>query len=55
MVLKNLKKGIGDNPFTFMSDWQKGLVDAVDFVFPISYHRFCLRHLYANFQKYYKR
>eukprot|EP00268_Persea_americana_P034020 TRINITY_DN33661_c0_g1_i1.p1 TRINITY_DN33661_c0_g1~~TRINITY_DN33661_c0_g1_i1.p1 ORF type:complete len:527 (-),score=38.20 TRINITY_DN33661_c0_g1_i1:585-2165(-) len=52
--LENLKSGIDDNPFTFVIDRQKGFVDAVDFVFPILYHRFCTRHLYANFQKYYK-
>lgn len=37
-----------------MSDQQKGLVEAVNTVFPRSHHRFCMRHLYANFKKTYK-
>lgn len=37
-----------------MSDRQKGLAEGVEFVIPMSYHRFCMRHLYANFQKHYK-
>ncbi|XP_073353557.1 uncharacterized protein [Aegilops tauschii subsp. strangulata] len=34
-------------PYTIMSDRQKGLLNAV---FPNCNQRFCLRHLYANFQ-----
>ncbi|KAE8777233.1 WD repeat-containing protein 43 [Hordeum vulgare] len=37
-------------PYTIMSDRQKGLLNAVNQVFPNSHQRFCLRHLYANFQ-----
>jgi hypothetical protein len=37
-------------PFTFMSDRQKGLLIAVNQIFPECEHRFCLRHIYANFQ-----
>ena len=33
-----------------MTDKQKGLIPAVQQVFPDSEHRFCVRHLYANFQ-----
>jgi hypothetical protein len=33
-----------------MSDRQKGLLKAVSTVFPNSSQRFCLRHIYANFQ-----
>ena len=33
-----------------MSDRQKGLIKAVSTVFPNSPVRFCLRHIYANFQ-----
>lgn len=36
-------------PYTIMSDRQKGLLNAVNQVFPNSHQRFCLRHLYANF------
>ena len=37
-------------PFTIMSDRQKGLLNAVNQVFPECEQRFCLRHIYANFQ-----
>jgi hypothetical protein len=37
-------------PFTFMSDRQKGLLIAVNQIFLECEHRFCLRHIYANFQ-----
>ncbi|XP_044454122.1 uncharacterized protein [Triticum aestivum] len=37
-------------PYTIMSDRQKGLLYAVNRVFPNSHQRFCLRHIYANFQ-----
>lgn len=33
-----------------MSDRQKGLLNAIDKVFPHCNQRFCLRHIYANFQ-----
>ncbi|KAL4361935.1 hypothetical protein GQ457_04G038610 [Hibiscus cannabinus] len=34
--------------FTFMTDRQKGLMDAVPELFPYSAHRTCVRHLYSN-------
>ncbi|KAE8784141.1 WD repeat-containing protein 43 [Hordeum vulgare] len=37
-------------PYTIMSDRHKGLLNAVNQVFPNCHQRFCLRHLYANFQ-----
>ncbi|KAE8802453.1 wd repeat-containing protein 43 [Hordeum vulgare] len=37
-------------PYTIMSDRQKGLLNAVNQVFPNCHQRFFLRHLYANFQ-----
>ena len=36
-------------PWTIMTDKQKGLIPAVQEVFPDSEHRFCVRHLYQNF------
>lgn len=36
--------------YTFMTDKQKGLLDAVAEVFPNAGHRFCVRHLYNNFK-----
>ncbi|KAL4386600.1 hypothetical protein GQ457_09G006940 [Hibiscus cannabinus] len=38
------------NHYTFMSDKQKGLVDAIIDVFPYAEHRTCVRHLYSNFK-----
>ncbi|XP_044401025.1 uncharacterized protein [Triticum aestivum] len=37
-----------------MSDKQKGLINAVQKVFPHAEHRFCVRHLYQNFHKVHK-
>jgi hypothetical protein len=37
-----------------MTDKQKGLVPAVEQVFPKAEHRFCVRHLYSNFQGQFK-
>ncbi|KAF7144294.1 hypothetical protein RHSIM_Rhsim05G0107300 [Rhododendron simsii] len=36
--------------YTFMTDKQKGLIDAVGQVFPNASHRFSVRHLYNNFK-----
>ena len=33
-------------PWTIMTDKKKGLIPAVQEVFPDSEHRFCVRHLY---------
>ncbi|KAE8701800.1 hypothetical protein F3Y22_tig00110505pilonHSYRG00203 [Hibiscus syriacus] len=35
---------------TFMSDKQKGLVEAMMHVLPNAEHRICMRHLYSNFK-----
>lgn len=35
---------------TFMSDKQKGLIDAIEKLMPNSEHRFCVVHLYNNFK-----
>jgi hypothetical protein len=37
-----------------LSDKQKGLINAVRDVFPESEHRFCVRHMWQNFQKLFK-
>jgi len=37
-----------------MTDKQKGLIPAVQQVFPEAEHRFCVRHLYQNFQEHFK-
>ncbi|KAK6146113.1 hypothetical protein DH2020_019982 [Rehmannia glutinosa] len=36
--------------YTFMSDKQKGLIQAFEEAFPDSEHRFCVRHLHNNFK-----
>ncbi|XP_043698965.1 uncharacterized protein LOC122649788 [Telopea speciosissima] len=37
-------------PFTFMTDKQKGLIEAIGIKFPVAHHRHCSRHLYNNFK-----
>ncbi|CAM0945121.1 unnamed protein product [Alopecurus aequalis] len=53
--LTQLKYCIGDTgkygKYTIISDRQKGLLKAISHVFPDSPQRFCLRHIYANFQR----
>ncbi|KAH0736875.1 hypothetical protein KY285_012582 [Solanum tuberosum] len=44
----NLKDG---QTVTFMSDIQKGLINAVKIVIPLSHHRYCVRHIEANWMK----
>ncbi|XP_019246531.1 PREDICTED: uncharacterized protein LOC109226193 [Nicotiana attenuata] len=44
----DLKDGEG---ITFMSDMQKGLIEAVQNVLPDSHHRFCVKHIEANWCK----
>ncbi|KAF9618017.1 hypothetical protein IFM89_039414 [Coptis chinensis] len=41
---------IHKEPLTFISDRQKGLIEAVDAVFPEAKHRYCFRHMYKNFK-----
>ena len=36
---------------TFVSDRQKGLINAISNIWPTAYHRACCRHVYANFSK----
>ncbi|XP_026459275.1 uncharacterized protein LOC113359930 [Papaver somniferum] len=43
-----------EKPLTFISDRQKGLLEAVPAVFLDSYHIYCWRHLYNNFKKHFK-
>ncbi|GLT31838.1 hypothetical protein SLA2020_065460 [Shorea laevis] len=39
----------GGNRFTFISNQQKGLMNAIKELFPNVEHRRCARHIYANF------
>ncbi|KAL0345413.1 UNVERIFIED_CONTAM: hypothetical protein Sradi_4372600 [Sesamum radiatum] len=42
--------GLGTNKWSFISDRQKGLIDALKELVPESEHRYCLRHMYQNFK-----
>ncbi|KAK9267728.1 hypothetical protein L1049_010161 [Liquidambar formosana] len=55
--LQNLVDVIGsveEFGWTFISDRQKGLVPNFDAVLPRADHRFCIRHMYANFKTEFK-
>ncbi|CAN6356814.1 unnamed protein product [Urochloa humidicola] len=55
--LEALKEDLGivnTCPWTIMIDKQKVLIPVVQQVFPDSEHRFCVRHLYSNFQGHFK-
>ncbi|KAL9661622.1 hypothetical protein QQ045_026446 [Rhodiola kirilowii] len=55
--IQNLLIDIGnarENGWCFISDQQKGLQEALKELCPHSAHRFCVRHLYANFRKVFK-
>ncbi|KAI9200853.1 hypothetical protein LWI28_014107 [Acer negundo] len=47
----NLEDSLG---ITFMTDRQKGLVESIGDIWPTCEHRFCVRHMYANFKKKFK-
>ena len=47
----NLEDSLG---ITFMTDRQKGLVESIGEIWPNCEHRFCVRHMYANFKKKFK-
>ncbi|XP_058746137.1 uncharacterized protein LOC131619011 [Vicia villosa] len=49
--MKLLIEDIGDGRWCFISDQQKGLVQVFEEEYPSYEHKFCLRHLYANFKK----
>jgi transposase-like protein len=39
---------------TFLSDRQKGIIDAIEEVFPAAQHAHCMRHLAENFRRTFK-
>lgn len=52
--LEDLKQLLGDDhELKFISDKQKGILEGVDYHFPLFEHRKCVRHLMTNFKKYY--
>ncbi|KAK4394555.1 hypothetical protein Sango_1609800 [Sesamum angolense] len=42
--------GLGTSKWSFISDRQKGLIEALKDLVPDSEHRFCIRHMYQNFK-----
>ncbi|KAL4563049.1 hypothetical protein LXL04_027080 [Taraxacum kok-saghyz] len=40
--------------FTFISDWQKGLANAIAKIFPNAEHRSCLKHIHENIRRFWK-
>ncbi|WVY91088.1 hypothetical protein V8G54_036602 [Vigna mungo] len=51
LLIKDLGGTEVGNACTFMSDQQKGLLPAIEQLLPKAEHRFCMRHMYANFRK----
>ncbi|XP_052621717.1 uncharacterized protein LOC111896686 [Lactuca sativa] len=52
--LTNLGDNLGlyaNSNFTFISDRQKGLLPALEKLFPATEHRYCLRHLHENMKR----
>ncbi|XP_058202944.1 uncharacterized protein LOC131317406 [Rhododendron vialii] len=43
-----------DKGWIFISDGQKGLTESMNLLFPGVVHRYCMRHMYSNFQKVHK-
>ncbi|WVZ13717.1 hypothetical protein V8G54_011283 [Vigna mungo] len=51
LLIEDLGGAEVGNACTFMSDQQKGLLPAIEQLLPKAEHRFCMRHMYANFRK----
>ncbi|KAL2249690.1 UNVERIFIED_CONTAM: hypothetical protein Sindi_2442700 [Sesamum indicum] len=45
-----IKGNLGVSEYVFMSDKQKGLIQAFQEVLPAAPHRFCVRHMHSNFK-----
>lgn len=56
IFLKHLAPAISRHPMTlnFISDRQKGLLEAVHQLFPGCPHRFCNRHMLKNFKTHFR-
>ena len=54
MVQSNALQSLIDKALVFLSDRQKGLLKAVEDIFPGCPHGYCLKHLEANFHKEFK-
>jgi zinc finger SWIM domain-containing protein 3 len=54
VVQSHALQSLVDKALVFLSDRQKGLLKAVDIIFPGCPHGYCLKHLEANFHKEFK-
>jgi len=50
-INQDLKISNQGDGYVFMSDQQKGLIGAMEDIFPKAEHRMCARHIYANWKK----
>nr|XP_027093574.1 uncharacterized protein LOC113713973 [Coffea arabica] len=53
-LISQIGRGNKGVAYTFISDRQKGLVHAIEELFPESEHRFCLKHMFENFKQRFK-
>ncbi|XP_058223177.1 uncharacterized protein LOC131332884 [Rhododendron vialii] len=53
-ILEDLIGNLEEMGWCFMSDRQKGLTQTFAAKYPTIEHRYCIRHMYANFNKLYK-
>ncbi|KAK6160797.1 hypothetical protein DH2020_004178 [Rehmannia glutinosa] len=49
-ILTNAIGSVDEMGWSFISDRQKGLVEAFEQLMPMAEHRLCVRHLYVNFK-----
>ena len=54
VVQSHALQSLVDKALVFLSNRQKGLLEAVECVFPGCPHGYCLKHLEANFHKEFK-
>lgn len=54
VIAENSPEFLQGNILTFLSDRQKGLLEAVENIFPGSPHGYCLKHLEENFRRMFK-
>jgi len=54
VITEHVPTYLAPGTLAFISDRQKGLLEAIDTLFPGSPHGYCLRHLYENLHKQFK-
>ena len=53
-LISQIGRGNKGVAYTFILDRQKGIVHAIEELFPESEHRFCLKHMFENFKQRFK-